>query len=659
MPNPIPNMENPNLEHMQQKAVFSPIRRRVILLALAIIPLDQYWVLMMEKVRTGPYPTTISIFANAIFILAILVALNKLGKRVFKKDMLSSGEMILVYSMVAIAGALAGHDMMPTLVGAMTYPWQFATQENQWHTTFIPYLPKWLSVTDMKHVQPLWEGRSSLSEHWRAWAMPVFWWVCFITMLGFVMMCINTLVRKSWMEHERLPFPIVQLPLHMTEPDSKLWRSRLFWLGFAIAAGIDVINGLHIYLPLNIPMIEVTHRGQDLTSAIATKPWNALGWTPISFYPFVIGLGYLLRADLLFSCWFFYWYWKLLKVFASTQGLDVIPNFPYTTHQNIGGMVAILLTLSWTGRRYWKQVWQRIIGKPSDLDDSDEPISYRVAFIGAMAGLTGLCVFMNLIGLSIWWGIIAFAIYFVLATTITRIRAELGPPIHDFHFNGPDFMLTSSVGLNGFTNRDFVGLGYFFWFNRAFRSIPMPIGLESMKAAQMTGSNQKRYFWGMMLAIVVGAIATFWAYLYLGYKLGFGSGVNQGGVYASGVVKNLDIWFSRPPDAMHPNWGANVAVVVGFVICSLLWYMHLVVPGWPLHPIGFVITNSYQINLVWMPLFLAWLIKVTILRFGGLRLYRQGLPFFLGLILGEMIIGCLWSIIGLMFNIPYYNFWGQ
>jgi len=29
------------------------------------------------------------------------------------------------------------------------------------------------------------------------------------------------------------------------------------------------------------------------------------------------------------------------------------------------------------------------------------------------------------------------------------------------------------------------------------------------------------------------------------------------------------------------------------------------------------------------------------------------------LILGEMIIGCLWSIIGLMFNIPYYNFWGQ
>ena len=72
----------------------------------------------------------------------------------------------------------------------------------------------------------------------------------------FVMMCINTLVRKQWTDRERLTFPIVQLPLAMTEPKTSLWRNKLFWMGFGIAFGIDVINGLSVYYPA-IPQIPV------------------------------------------------------------------------------------------------------------------------------------------------------------------------------------------------------------------------------------------------------------------------------------------------------------------------------------------------------------------------------------------------------------------
>ncbi len=46
------------------------------------------------------------------------------------------------------------------------------------------------------------------------------------------------------------------------------------------------------------------------------------------------------------------------------------------------------------------------------------------------------------------------------------------------------------------------------------------------------------------------------------------------------------------------------------------------------------------------------------LKFGGLRLYKTAVPFFFGLILGEMTIGCIWSLIGISFNIPYFSFWG-
>jgi len=40
-----------------------------------------------------------------------------------------------------------------------------------------------------------------------------------------------------------------------------------------------------------------------------------------------------------------------------------------------------------------------------------------------------------------------------------------------------------------------------------------------------------------------------------------------------------------------------------------------------------------------------------------LKSYRNALPFFIGLILGEFMIGGSWSIIGIIFGVPVYVFW--
>ena len=63
------------------------------------------------------------------------------------------------------------------------------------------------------------------------------------------MICLSVLLRKQWIEHERLSYPIIQLPLEMTRPDGRLFKSKMMWLGFAIAGGIDLINGLHVFWP--------------------------------------------------------------------------------------------------------------------------------------------------------------------------------------------------------------------------------------------------------------------------------------------------------------------------------------------------------------------------------------------------------------------------
>lgn len=640
------------------KIAFSEVRARAFILGLLIIPADNYWVITMEKVNNGPYPTVIAVFANTVFILTLLIAINSLIKRVWPKACLTTAEMLLIYSMVTLAAALAGHDMMPTVVAFMSYPYRAVVTNPVWNDTFLPHLPKWLHVSNPEVIKPLYEGESSLyiHGHWTYWIIPGLAWAGFFAVLVWTMMCINVLVRKHWLEHERLTFPIVQLPLAMTEPKGTLWRNRLFWIGFAICFGIELVNGLSVYWPA-IPQFNLTERDHNLLQNVTSKPWSAAGWLPYTFYPFVIGIGYLLPTDLCFSVWFFFLTWKVQKIIACILGMEVGFDDPYIRHQEAGGAIAIVIMLLLTSRSYLKQIWLKIVGADNTIDDSREPLSYRSAALGAIAGLVILATFMRAIGMSPVITLVAFALYFILATVVTRIRAELGPPVHDMPFT-PDYLITSAVGTGRLSNGDILGLGYFHAFHGAYRAHPMPIGLEGMKMAASTHSDQKKMFWGLVTAAAVGAISTVWAYLHLAYKYGLDRKWNYGAAWGWTITKLMHNWWMRGQDVASPDWSANFAMLAGFIFCLLLGIARMKVISFPFHPIGYVISGTYQAHLVWLPLLIAWLVKVNILRYGGLQVYRSALPLFFGLIVGELTMGCLWGIIGMLFHIPYYNFFG-
>ena len=80
-------------------------------------------------------------------------------------------------------------------------------------------------------------------------------------------------------------------------------------------------------------------------------------------------------------------------------------------------------------------------------------------------------------------------------------------------------------------------------------------------------------------------------------------------------------------------------------------------PWWPLHPLAFAVSSSWEINLVWGPLFLAWLFKSLLLRYGGRGGFQRSLPFFMGLMLGQFVVGSLWNIYGILRDLPTYQFW--
>ena len=114
-------------------------------------------------------------------------------------------------------------------------------------------------------------------------------------------------------------------------------------------------------------------------------------------------------------------------------------------------------------------------------------------------------------------------------------------------------------------------------------------------------------------------------------------GINLHGWYFSGAPRWPFTYMASVYNAPEPSFAraspSPPAAASSWQPCSFLRHRFA---WWPLHPLGFPIASTFTIVYYgWLSIFLAWLLKATILRYGGVRTYRALLPFFLGLILGD------------------------
>jgi hypothetical protein len=81
-------------------------------------------------------------------------------------------------------------------------------------------------------------------------------------------------------------------------------------------------------------------------------------------------------------------------------------------------------------------------------------------------------------------------------------------------------------------------------------------------------------------------------------------------------------------------------VLGGGAVTALLAGLRLAFLRFPLHPVGYLVSTAYWNECpVWGDMLLVWLLKSMILKIGGVRLYRQLIPCFLGLAIGQFFWG--------------------
>ena len=196
----------------------SPITLRATLIGILLIPFNSYWVLHLSYIWDSNRPTSLALLFNVLFTLLVLIGLSVILRRLHPTLAFTQSELLTIYAMLCQASVFAGRDMLQVLVPLMGNGFWYATTENEWAQLFHQHLPEWLVVGKQEVLQGFYKGESTfyLQTNIQAWLLPTLIWVCFCLVIGVTMLCINVLIRKQWQEHERLTYPIAQLPYEIT-----------------------------------------------------------------------------------------------------------------------------------------------------------------------------------------------------------------------------------------------------------------------------------------------------------------------------------------------------------------------------------------------------------------------------------------------------------
>ena len=115
-----------------------------------------------------------------------------------------------------------------------------------------------------------------------------------------------------------------------------------------------------------------------------------------------------------------------------------------------------------------------------------------------------------------------------IAIPLTRLRAQIGFPIHSTTFIGPHHSLVNLLGTRQIGAQNLTWFSLFFWFNRDNRSHPMPHQLEAFKLAERGHLDVKGLSRSMLAILVVAMPMCLVMLLETFFRLGVDTG-NIGG----------------------------------------------------------------------------------------------------------------------------------
>ena len=624
---------------------------RCVLAGIGIIILTVLWDEWTAYYMRGSNISR-SHFPMALFFPFLsLAVVNMLTRLILPSAALTPSELRVVLGMGLVAAIVPYDGVTGHLIGVLAGVYYFATPENGWDVYLHHHIPTWLAPqNDAGAMNWFYEGTpAGHMPALGAWATPLFWWTCFLGAVAFAIFCLVVMLRRQWVDHERLTYPIVEVGNLLTETEaggrlSRVFRSPLFWIAFGIVMLMKVWNIGSYFMPAFPP---IPFEGGQFRF----YPDFPFLIRRVSFY--AIGFGYFARLDVLFSVW--------VWVFLSGFEVFLFNRFGYTPGaadrqwqspalgwQSGGALIFLAIWSLWMGRQHLVDVWRKATRTGWEgIDDGRELLSYRTAVIGLLVSLAFVVAWLYAAGMDLFVILTFVPISLLTFLGLSRVVAELGLVYVYYQVQPFDAVLqiwgTPTIGGQSVTTLSFMRV-----FNSAGKGYVMPAMTQSVKAVD--GVVKPRQIALMMgVSLVVGYIVSVANTLYLGYAYGAYNLGNMGLKNAAPGALNKAINAIRNPIPMGGKGGLALWAVIGAVAMGGFTLARYWLPWWPLHPIGLAIQGNYGVTKIVFSIVIVWAAKSLLMSIGGVNLYERAKPFFVGLIVAQAVstalvfaLDCVW-----------------
>jgi len=607
-------------------------------------------------------------------LLLLLLVINPLLKRLGERLTFSRNEVLTVYISTLFSTIIPGMGSESLFVSHIIAPFYFATRENKWLDFLSPHLKPWFSPALWPHGQVGAAGRAAVSGWydalppgagsipWGAWIGPILAWSSLIFASYIMLGSLSVMLRAQWGQYEALSFPLLRLPMEMTEntdgqgrADVRAFFSNpMMWGGFALAVFIEGINGLNVYFP-DVPAVPLT---LPLGALFREAPWNQMAPMQLIVWPIFAAITFLLSSEIALSLWLFLWIMQAQYIVAYFLGFPY-GNLPpavghsgdgvartFTAFQQVGAYLGYVGVLMWTARGHLRHVAARAFGRVKATPvEGEEALSYPVAFWSFVGSFAYLTLWSCAAGMRLDVALALWGLYLVTAIALSRAVVEGGVmfinqgwvplgTLAQLAGSGPGRWLSTSSLVPG----SFLQVSFF----QDMRGFIMPSFLHGLKLAQDRQLAARR-LWPLIMATVLLSMGVgLWVKVRMGYTRG---GLTLDPWFATIAAKypaqNIET-LMRGGDASASNWfwlavGCAATVAMTAARGRFAWF--------PLHPLGYLLALTAPTQRAWFSFFLGWAAKVTVTRFGGHDTYRKVVPLALGVILGEASMFIFWLLI--------------
>jgi hypothetical protein len=519
----------------------------------------------------------------------------------------------------------------------------------------------------------------------KQWVTPAIAWTLLIGALFIGFLGLNMLMLRQWSVAERFSFPQTLLPKNLfAESDDgqggvvrPLFRSRIFWAGVAVAFPLAVLKGLHFYNPaIPAPVVEKFSMEDYFNSPLAKAYFGDIvmggGGIGMTINICVLAIALLVETNVLFSLWFCYLLFQLWYLFGVMFSFNRFPGYPWATQyrsqQAMGCFIAFAAIAVYMGRRHLKEVLVRVFRRAAPGDDS--PVAkdiavYRVALFLVMASLAMLGAWGIWTEMGLLASLLFFGYMLVLGFASSKIRAECGAP---YSYLTPYYGMQFVAAIGGFAVFGSKGM-LVATIASGFMTVSCfllmaPVQLEMLELGNHFGMRRRDIIGGLSLGLLGGLFFGGFALLCWAYGIGtnrleYAWAYDQNWYYEQGGFRtsqyNADRAFEAGnlhsiPENQPLNFLKNVdakGMGIGAVITVVLSVMRGLFTWFPLHPLGYVLASSFFMKGFIFMAFLAWIIRVAVLRVGGAQRIRNGLvPFCMGMFLAAVASVILFTMVG-------------